>query len=67
MVACDDFEHAQQLCREFIRDHDLGGGNWIDGRIHADNGRGRLVARVSYNGRVWAPEPDGAMLLDRLA
>jgi hypothetical protein len=56
MVACDSFEHARDLCLAFIREHDLGGGNWIGGRIHDDNGAGKLVARVSYNGRIWLPD-----------
>lgn len=43
---------ASQACRAYIRRHDLGGGNWFGGEVYEG---GTLVARVSYNGRVWCP------------
>ena len=44
---------AASACREYIAEHDLGGGNWAGGDITLD---GKLVARVSYNGQIWYPE-----------
>ena len=41
--------------REFIRARGLGSGNWAGfGKIV--DGRGRLIAKVSYNGRIWGPK-----------
>lgn len=65
MVAVDSVEHARDLCDAFIREHDLGGGNWIGGRIHDGNGAGKLVARVSYNRRIW--NADGSQYCERCA
>jgi len=48
---------ASKACRRYIEEHGLGGGNWTGGKIYC--GR-KLVARVSYNGKVWSP--DGARL-----
>lgn len=50
--AVTSLEEAAAKCREFIDEHDLGGGNWSGGDVFED---GTLVARVSYNGRVWRP------------
>lgn len=41
---------ARRKALDFIRAWDLGGGNWIGGEVASD---GKVVARVSYNGRVW--------------
>lgn len=49
-VACESFKQASELCIQFIRDNELGGGNWSGGLITES---GKAVARVSYNGRVW--------------
>lgn len=43
---------ASKACRKYIEDNALGGGNWIGGSISHD---GKVVAQVSYNGRVWYP------------
>jgi hypothetical protein len=42
---------ASTLCRQYIRDHELGCGNWSGGRVKVN---GELLAYISYNGRVWA-------------
>ena len=42
---------ASAVCLEWIKSNDLGGGNWTGGDVR-DSG-GKLVARISYNGRVW--------------
>lgn len=44
---------ASLVCREYIDEHGLGGGNWTGGQIMEN---GKIVAYVSYNGRVWKPE-----------
>ena len=49
-------QEASETCCRFIEEHALGGGNWSGGQVR-DVATGKLVARVSYNGRVWAPEP----------
>ncbi len=48
-------EVAAALCEDYIQENDLGSGNWTGGEILED---GRLVARVSYNGRIWNADPD---------
>lgn len=48
-------QEASGACCRFIDEHDLGGGNWSGGQVR-DVATGKLVARVSYNGRVWARE-----------
>ncbi len=45
------FEEASKVCRKFIQDNDLGGGNWAGGTIKDKDGN--YIGRVSYNGRVW--------------
>jgi hypothetical protein len=45
---------ASEVCRRFIEEHDLGGGNWNGGQVR-DAATGKVVALVSYNGRVWTP------------
>lgn len=45
-----DFSEASAVCRAYIAQHNLGAGNWTGGTIHQGKG---IVARVSYNGRVW--------------
>ena len=43
---------ASAACRRYISDNGLGGGNWTGGDVISN---GKVVARVSYNGRVWIP------------
>lgn len=50
-VAIATLREAAEECRRYIDRNDLGGGNWTGGQVF----KGReQVARVSYNGRVWA-------------
>jgi hypothetical protein len=42
---------ASKVCRRYITENDLGGGNWTGGKVVCN---GKAVARVSYNGKVWA-------------
>lgn len=53
-VRARDFAEASERCRAYIAEHDLGAGNWSGGDVRDHTGA--LVARVSYNGRVWPPE-----------
>lgn len=51
LMPCDTFRTASKICRNYIDDWDLGGGNWAGGQVyHPTKG---LIAYVSYNGRVW--------------
>ena len=43
---------ASDISLRYIRDNMLGGGNWNGGLVL--NADGTKVARVSYNGRIWA-------------
>ena len=49
-MPCVSFEDASQICRSFIRDANLGSGNWSGGEIVDDNGQ--AIGYVAYNGRV---------------
>jgi len=44
------FKEASEVCKKFIRDNELGSGNWTGGEIFEN---GKQIAHVSYNGRVW--------------
>lgn len=50
-VKVADFAEASRVCRKYIEDNDLGGGNWNGGLITEN---GKEVAKVAYNGTVWA-------------
>jgi len=45
-------QQASDACQKYITENDLGSGNWSGGDVSCD---GKLIARVSYNGRVWRP------------
>jgi len=55
------YADASRLCREYITQHDLGGGNWDGGQVFLERGgitknpglHSEQVANVSFNGRVW--------------
>lgn len=51
IVPVKSFKEASELCVKFIEDNDLGSGNWYGGEIYDD--KGKVIAHVSYNGRVW--------------
>ena len=53
-VPVADLAAASLACRRYIAESGLGGSEWRGGAVH--DGK-RLVARVSYNGRVWGPGP----------
>jgi len=49
-VNVDTLKMASDICREYILEYDLGGGNWIGGQVTEDN---KQIAKISYNGRIW--------------
>ena len=53
-VEVKSFAEASLVCREFIDRNDLGSGNWAGGDVFDDSGK--LIARVSYNGKLWEPD-----------
>lgn len=56
-----DFEHASAVCQSYIAEHSLGGSSWAGGDVK--DLAGNTVARVSYNGRVFAPDRSASTLL----
>lgn len=59
-VAVESLREASRVVRQYIEQYGLGGGNFVGGDVHEHTPAGSyssdtLVARVSYNGRVWAP------------
>jgi hypothetical protein len=53
-VPVASFAEASQVVQDYIAQHELGGGNWTGGEI-TDYATGKVLGRVSYNGRVWPP------------
>lgn len=52
-VEVADYAEASKVARAYIEKNGLGCGNWAGGRIFDG---GKVIARVSFNGRVWAGE-----------
>lgn len=50
-----DFAEASRICRAYIEDNDLGGGNWTGGAV--TDAVGTEIGRVAYNGVVFPPGP----------
>ena len=48
-----DIRQARDATQKFIRSWNAGGGNWVGGQVFDD--KGKQVAQISYNGRVWEP------------
>lgn len=55
-ASCSSLAECSQACQRYISRHGLGGGNWTGGQVFKD---GAQIARVSYNGRIWAGEGYG--------
>ena len=56
----EQYEEASNIVRGYIQVGDMTSSAWTGGRIRAEAETvrgGRIVARVSYNGKVWGPEP----------
>jgi len=49
---CASVTQAQEACKNFIEEHNLGAGNWTGGEVCDESGG--VVGRISYNGRFWA-------------
>jgi len=49
-VEVPTMEEASGICKEYIAEWDLGGGNWSGGQVYDDK---KQIARISYNGRIW--------------
>ncbi len=60
-----DLVEASVVCQRYIAVHSLGAGNWEGGRVNDTHGA--YVARVAYNGRVFAAERAGGQLLHEAA
>lgn len=45
---------AVDACKSYIAEWNLGGSNWTGGNVYDINGK--IVAHISYNGRVWEKE-----------
>ena len=46
-----DLDSASRACRQFIESNDLGASAWRGGQV-VESGSKKVVATVSYNGRV---------------
>jgi hypothetical protein len=44
-------KHASAVCRDWIEENGIGGGNWAGGEVRDE--KDAFVARISYNGRAW--------------
>ena len=57
VIEVDDFFQASIEMRDWVARNQLGGGNMAKdcGDVILDN---RIVARISYNGKVWTPHKD---------
>lgn len=50
----DTLQEASAAVRRYLDTNDLGSGNWTGGDVTDETGA--VVARVSYNGRLWNPD-----------
>ncbi len=51
-VQVESIEDASKICVKFIRDNELGGGNWLGGQVLEDK---QIIADIGYNGKVTLP------------
>ena len=51
VVAVTSLEEASTACQNYIAEFNLGSGNWTGGKVYGKGGA--VVARISYNGRIW--------------
>jgi hypothetical protein len=52
LASASSLKMASMICREFIDENELGGGNWIGGTVFNATS-GERIATISYNGRIW--------------
>lgn len=50
LIDFDIIEEARKIQGDYITEYNLGGGNYCGGNI---THKGKIIARMSYNGRVW--------------
>lgn len=55
---------ASKVCRQFLDQYGLGGGNWTGGLVVKD---GMPIAEISYNGRAWKPDRDSRASGDEIS
>ena len=55
-VEVADIEAASKVCRDYIAENDLGGGNWPNAEVR-DCATDEVIGHISYNGRFWEVEP----------
>lgn len=55
----DSLDQIHYFARKYIDLYELGGGNFI-GKLYKE---GDLIARVSYNGRIWDADTDREILI----
>lgn len=51
--SADTIEELQKIVRDYIEEHNLGGGQWTGGKVTEN---GKEIGRISYNGRYWTLE-----------
>ena len=51
-ISADTLAELSQMAQDYIRQNDVGGGNWCEQAVRCD---GREVGRLAYNGKVFGP------------
>lgn len=52
-IPCETLRQCSDACKAYIEENGLGGSHWTGGDVyHPTKG---LIARVSYNGKLWKP------------
>lgn len=52
-VEVKSLEEASRICVEFIRNNDLGGGNWAGGQVLKNH---QVIAKIQYGGKITLPD-----------
>ena len=59
-VEVENFAAASIAVRKFIEQNDFGSSDFIGGEVY-DSSTDKLIAKISYNGRIWGA--DGHQIL----
>jgi len=51
-VEVESIEEAVEICLEFIKRNDLGGGNWIGGQVLSNK---KFIAQIVLSGKTFFP------------
>ena len=54
-IKVGSLEEASLVCSKFIERNNLGGGNWIGGKVLEKN---EYIAQISITGKIMSPEPE---------